>query len=410
MSGHDLEQTFVERSLADLAAAAPARDDGESSGHSALSPAALTSVVPPSVALPSVAPPPAAPLFVAHPYPPPPNTRPIVGQTRLGSCLVTDIIGDGGMATVYRVWNEPLEVFRAVKLLSRVEHRGRFETEAKITAKLSHEGIVDIHSIGEWNGTPYMEMALVDGPTLQRILAERGKLPEIVCAAIAALVAKALAYAHSETYMLAGQEYCGIIHRDLKPANIMITASGAVKLIDFGIARPTQASLHTMEGNIAGTMYYLSPEQMDGGEVDNRSDIYSLGTILYEMATGAKTFPQESITELMKRKSSNKFKSPHEFSVNTNLANIIHRCLRRTPAKRYQHAQELADDLQKFCETMTRQAPTAILENFFSGAEEAIYADFGQAKTQRRSPRKWFLDKFNASGTPPKPPKEKLPV
>jgi len=324
------------------------------------------------------------------------NVRPVIGQTRLGSCVVTEIIGEGGMATVYKVWNERLEVFRAVKMLSQEASSARFETEAKITAKLHHEGIVEIHNIGEWNGLPYMEMEFVDGSDLQRTLGERGRLPEIVCVAIAAVAAEALSHAHTKKFTLAGKQYCGIIHRDLKPANIMISKSGAVKLTDFGIARPTQASLHTVDGNIAGTMHYLSPEQMDGGAVDSRSDIYSFGAILYEMITGAKTFPQESITELMKQKSVNKFKplSEYDIPINANFAKIILRCLKFDPAKRYQNTQDLADALQELNYSLANQTPESVLENYFSGNLNAIYTDSGKTKTTR-----WNLTKSKMPST-----------
>jgi len=317
------------------------------------------------------------------------NTKPVVGQTRFGFCVVKEVIGEGGMATVYKVWNERLEVFRAVKLLSQESFSARFETEAKITAKLHHPGIVEIHNIGEWNGLPYMEMEFVDGSDLQQTLAERGKLPEIVCIAIALRVAEALAHAHTKDFTLVGKQYCGIIHRDLKPANIMISKQGEVKLTDFGIARPAQTSLHTVVGNIAGTMHYLSPEQMNGEEVDNRSDIYSFGTILYEMITGAKTFPQGSIIDLMKQKSANKFKSPSEYGIpiNPDLVKIILRCLKFAPAKRYQSTQELVNDLKELNDSLTKRMPREVVENYLNGIEDANLADSGKTK------QLWILGK-----------------
>jgi serine/threonine protein kinase len=354
MQEHELEKTFIERPSASLISSALAGNGGS------------------SILLP--------------------NSRPHVGQTRFGSSLVVETIGEGGMATVYKVWNERLEVFRAVKLLSQDAYSARFETEAKIIAKLHHVGIVEVHNIGEWNGLPYMEMEYVDGSDLQKMLAERGKLPEIVCVAIAICVAEALTHAHIKTFTLVGKQYCGIIHRDLKPANIMISNLGAVKLTDFGIARPAEASLHTIEGNIAGTIHYLSPEQMDGGEVDNRSDIYSFGTILYEMITGVKTFPQGSITELMKQKSVNKFKSLNEFGIpiSADLVKIISRCLKSAPAKRYQKTQDLVNDLQKLIESLTKLTSKDVLKNYFSGAEDFINLDLGKTKTS------WILGKLKA--------------
>jgi serine/threonine protein kinase len=170
----------------------------------------------------------------------------------------------------------------------------------------------------------------------------------------------------------------------------MIAKYGATKLIDFGVACPTQTNLHTAEGHIDGTLHYISPEQMEGGETDNRSDIYSFGTILYEMLTGAKTFPQESIAELLKQKTAHKFKSPHDYGtpVSVDLANIIHRCLKSAPTKRYQNTQELTESLKKLYESLTTQTPEDVLKNYFSGNENLIHTISSKTKTRR------FIDKL----------------
>jgi serine/threonine protein kinase len=328
---------------------------------------------------------------------------PVIGRTRIGSGLVTDTVGSGGMATIYKVWNERLEVFRAVKLLSLGALCGRFETEAKLTAKLRHPNIVEIYNVGEWNGTPYMEMEFIDGENMQQVLGRYGRFPDTVCVAAALCMADALAYAHGLTFSIGDKSYNGIIHRDLKPANIMFSKYGGIKLTDFGIARPTQASLHTTEGNIVGTLHYLSPEQMEGRAVDQRSDIYSFGTILYEMATGSKTFPQESITALMKQRTENKFKklSEYDFPVNSALANIMTRCLEVNPKDRYQDVQSLIADLQKAYTPQTDIPPQAVLADFYPAiASEPPNTQAIRTETSTR----WQ--------TTPKasPPKKTLPV
>ena len=178
----------------------------------------------------------------------------------LGSGIIVGLLGTGGMARVYKIWNEKLEVPRAVKILIPTQQKdlkNRFETEVKITAKLHHPNIVEIYSVGEWNGLPFLEMELIEGDSIETIIARYGKLPFSVCCAIAIFVARALVYAHGQEFLLYGKNYHGVIHRDLKPANVMISKNGEVKLMDFGIARPTEASLHTVEGNIVGTMQYL---------------------------------------------------------------------------------------------------------------------------------------------------------
>ncbi|MDR3013569.1 MAG: protein kinase [Chitinispirillales bacterium] len=304
---------------------------------------------------------------VKNPYEATAVMRPIHGKTRIGQALVKDTIGTGGMATVYLLWNERLEVFRAAKLLSRDALYDRFETEIKISAKLRHPNITEIYNVGEWNGLPYMEMEYIDGENLQVILGKRGRFPEAVCCAAAMCVAAALDYAHNLEFTLGGKPYKGIIHRDLKPANIMFSKHGEVKLTDFGIARPAQASLHTTEGNIVGTMHYLSPEQMDGQNVDHRSDIYSLGALLYEMATGVKTFPHENITELMRRRTTNSFKKPteHGFPISAALSKIILRCLEANPQNRYPDAESLYEDLHKTLASLTHLAPGKVISRFY---------------------------------------------
>jgi len=295
--------------------------------------------------------------------------HPLIGQTRIGFGLVVDTIGIGGMASVYKVWNERLELFRAVKMLSLDTLHARFETEAKITAKLRHPHIVEVYSVGEWNGVPYMEMEYVDGVNLQEALDARGRFPDAVCCAAGLCIASALNYAHTLKFTLGGNSYDGIIHRDLKPANVLLSKHSEIKLTDFGIARPAQAGLHTIDGNIVGTLHYLSPEQLGGGKIDRRSDIYSFGTILYEMATGTKTFPQKNITELTMRRAANSFKSPDEFDapVAKTISNIILKCLKAAPDERYNRTAELIRDLQKaYAEIAPKCVPQKTLYDFFS--------------------------------------------
>jgi serine/threonine protein kinase len=287
----------------------------------------------------------------------------------LGSGTIVGLLGAGGMARVYKIWNEKLEVFRAVKILIPTQQgdlRNRFETEAKITAKLRHPNIVEIYSVGDWNGLPYLEMELIDGTALDAMIQRVGKLPPSVCSAISIFVARALTYAHNQEFLLYGKTYQGIIHRDLKPANIMISKHGDLRLMDFGIARPTEASLHTVEGNIVGTMQYLSPEQMDGVDVDARADVYSFGAILYEMLTGTKTFPQDTITNLMKRKIMNEYRKfdDFDFSVPQTLAKIAQKCLQLDKTNRYANATVLLEELEDAHSALTSDSPETVLKSY----------------------------------------------
>jgi serine/threonine protein kinase len=287
----------------------------------------------------------------------------------LGSGTIVGLLGAGGMARVYKIWNEKLEVFRAVKILIPTQQgdlRNRFETEAKITAKLRHPNIVEIYSVGDWRGLPYLEMELIDGSALDAMIQRIGKLPPSVCSAIGIFVARALTYAHNQEFLLYGKTYQGIIHRDLKPANIMISKHGDLRLMDFGIARPTEASLHTVDGNIVGTMQYLSPEQMDGVDVDARADLYSFGAILYEMITGTKTFPQDTITNLMKRKIMNDYRKfdDFEFGVPQGLAKIAQKCLQLDKKDRYASAKVLLDELDEAHLSLTSDSPETVLKAY----------------------------------------------
>lgn len=292
----------------------------------------------------------------------------------LGSGTIVGLLGTGGMAKVYKIWDEKLEVFRAVKILlptQQADLKNRFETEAKITAKLHHPNIVEIYSVGEWNTLPYLEMEFIDGVSLESLIAKNGKLPNVVCSAIAILIARALEYAHSQEFLIYGKTYQGVIHRDLKPANIMIPKIGDVRLMDFGIARPTEASLHTVEGNIVGTMQYLSPEQMDGVDIDARTDIYSFGAILYEMLTGTKTFPQDTITNLMKKKIMNEYRkfSDFGFSVSPHLARIAQKCLQIDRTDRFKDMPDLLEDLESAHRSLSDEIPAKILKRYLSNPE-----------------------------------------
>ena len=305
-------------------------------------------------------------------------------QVPLGSGLIVGLLGTGGMARVYKIWSEKLEVSRAVKILlpgRGDDLKNRFDTESKITAKLHHPNIVEIYNVGEWHGLPYIEMEFIDGYSLEALIAKFGRLPPTVCSAIAIYIARALVYAHGQKFLLYGKTYHGVIHRDLKPPNIMISVSGEVRLMDFGIARPTEVSLHTVEGNIVGTMQYLSPEQIDCSDIDSRSDIYSFGAILYEMLTGTKTFPQETITNLMKKKIINEYRkfSEFEFGVAPSIAKIAQRCLQSEKESRYPSAADLLDHLEEAHKALTLDDPETVLRNYLQDPEHFTALGFTKA-------------------------------
>ena len=292
----------------------------------------------------------------------------------LGSGFIASLISVGGSALVYKIWNPHLEVHRAVKLLHAdhiADSRERFETEIKITAKLHHPNIVEIYAVGQWNGLPYIEMELVEGWTLEELLQRRGALPLEACTAAALCVARALHVAHNHGYMIYGKEYRGIIHRDLKPANVMVSSSGAVKLMDFGIAKPVAATGRTVEGMVMGTLQYLSPEQLQGGDIDTRSDIYSFGALLYELITGVRTFSEQNLAILVTDKLNNNFRPLDSFALRlpSRLRTLVHTCLHFERDKRIQSAQELVRQLAAAHRDLTGLPPEDVMERFVCDRE-----------------------------------------
>ncbi|WP_369218077.1 serine/threonine-protein kinase, partial [Streptomyces flavofungini] len=222
------------------------------------------------------------------------DTRLIQSRYRL-----LDLIGRGGMGEVWRARDESLGRQVAVKCLKPMgpQHdqaftrvlRERFRREARVAAALQHRGVTVVHDFGEYEGVLYLVMELLEGRNLSQILEDNKQhpLPVDDVVEIAAQVSAALAYTHEQ----------GIVHRDLKPANIMLLTDGTVKICDFGIARLGAdigfTSRLTGTGIAMGTPHYMSPEQISGDAVDQRSDLYSFGCVLYEIATGAPPFDLE---------------------------------------------------------------------------------------------------------------------
>lgn len=286
----------------------------------------------------------------------------------LGSGAITSLLGKGGSANVYEIWNEKLEIHRAVKLIhpsSTLIEVERFETEMKISAKLHHPNIIEVHGVGKWNGLSFIEMEKIDGISLKDLIEDRGALPNAVCTAIGIMMCEALKYAHDQEYIIYGKKYNGIIHRDLKPSNIMLCENGMAKLMDFGIARPTDASFHTMDGTVVGTIHYLPPEQLNGQELDIRTDIYALGTTLYEILTSRKAFPDRNLVNLMNAKAKNQFKSLNDYKivVPNELKKVIHKCMTHNRGKRIASADELLKILTRIHYRLTKEDPQHIIKN-----------------------------------------------
>jgi serine/threonine protein kinase len=324
-----------------------------------------------------------------HPILPSENTK-----EQLGSGVIINVLGSGGMAKVYKIWNEKLEIYRAVKILmptNQKEQWDRFITEAKITAKLHHPNIIETYDTGEWHSLPYIEMEFIEGDTLADLLARYKKLPSPVCAAIALQVAKALAYAHSQEIIIYGKKYHGIIHRDLKPSNIMVTSSGDVKLMDFGVARPIEAGLHTIAtDSIIGTVHYFSPEQIAGYPVDIFTDVYSFGAVLYELLSGQNPFPQNNMVQLIQAKTRNQFMRLEDFNIEMDfrLTSVAQTCLRTDKKERYENCSLIKNVLEDVVSSYNLGTPEQIVELFYRNPDivNQHYEHFSHFVQQPRIP------------------------
>ena len=258
---------------------------------------------------------------------------------------IIEKVGNGGMATVYKATDLVLKRYVAVKVLrdeftTDEEFIRRFETEAQSAAKLVHPNIVSIFDVGVDNGIYYIVMELIQGKTLKEIiLEERGPLPWKWSVNVAIQIASALEMAHKNN----------IIHRDIKPHNIIITEDGVAKVTDFGIAKAVSNSTITAFGKTIGSVHYFSPEHARGGYTDAKSDLYSLGVVMYEMVTGRVPFDADTPVSVALKHMQEEPVPPIE--VNTNLPEalnkIILKALKKDTILRYQTATELLQDLRK---------------------------------------------------------------
>jgi serine/threonine protein kinase len=276
----------------------------------------------------------------------------LLPSQRLGPYEILSAVGAGGMGEVYRARDTRLERTVAVKILpdhlsDRAELRERFEREARTIASLNHPHICVLHDIGHQDGIDYLVMEYLEGETLAERL-KKGPLPLDQVLQYAIEIADALDKAHRK----------GITHRDLKPGNIMLTKSGT-KLLDFGLAKlrqnraltaplsqlPTLKGAVTAEGTILGTLQYMAPEQVEGKEVDARTDIFTFGVLVYEMATGKKAFEGKSSASVIG--AILKDNPPPILSLQPMtppaLDRVVKKCLAKEPEKRWQGASDLCD-------------------------------------------------------------------
>jgi eukaryotic-like serine/threonine-protein kinase len=284
---------------------------------------------------------------------------------KLGPYSILAPLGAGGMGEVYRARDERLGREVAVKVLPKAvaddpDRLVRFEREARALAAISHPNILAIFDFGTESGLAYAITELLEGETLRQRI-ERERLPWRRSVEISAAIAEGIAAAHGK----------GIIHRDIKTENIFLTSDGRVKVLDFGLAR-IEPSANTAEattvtdpgtaiGTVLGTMGYMSPEQVRGHAADARSDIFTLGCVLYEMLAGNRAFARETSTETMAAilKDPAPEVSFSGVEVTPELNRIIARCLEKNPNERFQSASDLAFHLQTLLSVQRGPAPVS---------------------------------------------------
>jgi len=278
----------------------------------------------------------------------------LASGTRLGPYEIVEPIGKGGMGEVYRARDTKLERDVAIKVLPEEfandnERLARFEREAKLLASLNHPNIASIHGFEETDGVKALVLELVEGPTLAARI-EAGFIPVEEAIEIAKQIADALESGHE----------AGVIHRDLKPENIKLKEDGTVKVLDYGLAKamgmgapagtdselsdsPTLTKQGTQVGVILGTAAYMSPEQAKGLSVDKRSDVFSFGSVLYEMLTGSKAFPAGNVAEVL----ASVIKSEPDWSAlpETHVTDLVRRCLEKDPRRRRRDIGDVRNEL-----------------------------------------------------------------
>ena len=257
---------------------------------------------------------------------------------------ILEEIGRGGMATVYKAKQKNLNRIVALKVVPKefthdTEFVARFQREAQSAAKLNHNNIITIHDVGEIGGYPYIAMEYLAGGDLHQKIQKEGVLSEKETKKIILPIIDALGYAH----------YMGIIHRDIKSSNIMLGKKGRPVLMDFGIAKSTEGTKLTKTGTIIGTPEYMSPEQASGSsDVDNRSDIYSLGIVMYEMATGRVPFLADTALGVLSRVVNDYPTNPKDLNakLTDGLVNILLKSISKQPDDRFQSCDEFAESIK----------------------------------------------------------------
>ncbi len=397
----------VQASLADMlgkeSRVAPREDTGGASVDELLSQtlSGLEVKIPKRERPAAAAPPPARAEAVkeASPTPATEADAPLAGGTPFGQYQLESLIATGGMAEVYRARMQGVEGFQKIvaikRILSHLTDNDEFVTmfidEAKLAAQLQHPNIIHIYDLGKIDKSYYIAMEFIDGRDLRSILrtVEAGKrrLPVPLAVYIASRLAAALDYAHRKRDLQGSA--MSLVHRDVSPQNVLISFDGDIKLCDFGIAKAASKASHTRAGALKGKLQYMSPEQAWGKDLDHRSDIFSLGLVLYEMITGRKAFAGDSELSILEQVRSPRLVPPREIdpSIPAELDRIVMKALHEDRDKRFQKAAELAAELEAVLQAAKPVPGAAELGAFLAELEgRGRPAPAAAAETKRPAP------------------------
>lgn len=289
--------------------------------------------------------------------------------SQLGRYEVLGELGQGAMGVVYKARDPLIDRVVAIKTINlsmamdeKEEYEGRFYQEAKAAGRLNHPNIVTIYDVGKSGNVAYIAMEFLEGRELRDIMNDGALLPVDQVLHTVAQVAQGLAYAHEHD----------IVHRDVKPSNIMVIRDGHVKITDFGIARMASSSVRTQTGMVLGSPKYMSPEQVMGKAIDQRSDIFSLGVMLYEMLTGQAPFNGENVNAIMYQ-TLNAIPPPPNM-VNPAIPEMVNFIVAKALAKgmedRYQNAKDFAVDLRTCRDTLPHSGQLGELSQFPGGEKK----------------------------------------
>ncbi|MBQ7089503.1 MAG: Stk1 family PASTA domain-containing Ser/Thr kinase, partial [Clostridia bacterium] len=285
-----------------------------------------------------------------------------IGEVLNDRYMITEIVGVGGMAYVYKAFDKVCNRVVAVKILkdefmSDAQFRRRFTNESKAITMLSHENIVDVYDVSLEGDSLYIVMEYIDGITLKEYMTSKGILSDSEALHFVKQILSGLAHAHER----------GIVHRDIKPHNIILLKDGTIKITDFGIARLTKFDTQTISDQAIGSVHYISPEQASGDRTDERSDIYSVGIILYEALTGRLPFDADTAVAvaLMQVQSQPDLPSELNADLKQGLEDITLKAIMKDPSVRYQSAGAMLADISQY------EADPSVVFNYTSGEEEA---------------------------------------